>query len=274
MEEHSLSGSCGSAARLGKGDPLRSTCAAPGSLGPVTRANGFDLCPAPHALRRSFFGATRSSFAHVDAFVCFHPPALCELFMPFNKSVLVLASVNLELARENPPRWRAWLRNLRAIAADRRNVVAANNRYDVEYIRHFTGGAVAPAYLPAFCGYTGAAYDPAKVAGNTVLFTRNLHHPTALAAQLTAAASRRGFAKFAFARTEEAFPAGFEYAQLAAAPAYIVIPYTKSVMHLYVRSLARSLCTFSSSTYSLNSLTPLLVSTHYSTCLWQQTHQV
>ena len=92
---------------------------------------------------------------------------------------------------------------------------------------------MAPAYLPAFCGYTGAAYDPARVAGNTVLFARNLHHPTALAAQLTAAASRRGFSKFAFARTEEAFPSGFEYAQLAAAPAYIVIPYTKSVMHLF-----------------------------------------
>ena len=62
VEEHSLSGSCGSAARLGAGDPLRSTCAAPGSLGPVTRENGFDLCPAPHALRRAFFAATRSSY--------------------------------------------------------------------------------------------------------------------------------------------------------------------------------------------------------------------
>ena len=33
----------------------------------------------------------RSPLQHVDAFVCNHPPALCELYMPFNKSLLVLA---------------------------------------------------------------------------------------------------------------------------------------------------------------------------------------
>ena len=34
-----------------------------------------------------------SALQHVDAFVCNHPPALCELYMPFNKSILVIASV-------------------------------------------------------------------------------------------------------------------------------------------------------------------------------------
>ena len=111
-----------------------------------------------------------SALQHVDAFVCNHPPvtlrleaspclsclaaavsplpsrsrsnlsrpsarspasqALCELYMPFNKSIMVVASVNLEFGRENPPRWAEWIASLRMIASTPRNVVAANNWYD------------------------------------------------------------------------------------------------------------------------------------------------
>ena len=61
--------------------------------------------------------------------VCSHPAALCEVWLPFNKSLLLLVTTNLELARENPERWESWLRTLVAIAAAPRTVVAANNRY-------------------------------------------------------------------------------------------------------------------------------------------------
>ena len=93
VEEHSFSGACGK--KFGGRKP---TCAR--GLKVVTAANAFDLCPRPHALRRSFFHAYRgpsSALQHVDAFVCNHPPALCELYMPFNKSILVIASVHLTL---------------------------------------------------------------------------------------------------------------------------------------------------------------------------------
>ena len=89
VEEHSFSGACGK--KFGGRKP---TCAR--GLKVVTAANAFDLCPRPHALRRSFFNAYKgpsSALQHVDAFVCNHPPALCELYMPFNKSILVIASV-------------------------------------------------------------------------------------------------------------------------------------------------------------------------------------
>ena len=121
VEEHSLSGACGKT--FGGRKP---TCAK--GLKVITSANAFDLCPQPHALRRSFFNAYRgpsSALQHVDAFVCNHPPALCELYMPFNKSILVIASVNLEFSRENPQRWKAWLLSLRRVRPAPTNFSAA-----------------------------------------------------------------------------------------------------------------------------------------------------
>ena len=69
--------------------------------------------------------------------------------------------MNLEFSRENPTRWKAWLSSLRRIARDPRNVVAANNKYDAEYIRYFAG--VDALYIPSYCGYAAKAqYSPVK----------------------------------------------------------------------------------------------------------------
>jgi len=48
--------------------------------------------------------------------------------MPFNKSLVVVASTRFEIGRHDPKRWRLWVENLRTIARHPRNVVAANNR--------------------------------------------------------------------------------------------------------------------------------------------------
>ena len=110
-----------------------------------------------------------------------------------------------------------------------------------------------------------AAYSP--VAGKAVLIARNHNNPRALYTQLHAAAragkapsggagappvranlglgrdrvrpqARRapkragtlaGATSLRFVRTEDAYPGGFEYTQLAQHPAVVVVPYTKSV---------------------------------------------
>ena len=71
--------------------------------------------------------------------------------MPFNKSLIVVASTRYEIGRHDPRRWKAWNANLKAIAAHPRNVVAANNRYDAEYVKYFTGLSHVPV-LPNYCG--------------------------------------------------------------------------------------------------------------------------
>lgn len=124
--DNSFSGACGR--KFGGRKP---SCAA-ADLRVIEQANAFDACDGggPHAFRKAFYDAyrgPRSALQRVDAFVCNHPPALCELYMPFNKSIVVIASVNLEFGRENPARWAEWLASLRRIARDKRNVVAANN---------------------------------------------------------------------------------------------------------------------------------------------------
>ena len=72
--------------------------------------------------------------------------------MPFNKSLIVVASTRYEIGRHDPRRWKAWNANLKAIAAHPRNVVAANNRYDAEYVKYFTGLKHVPV-LPNYCGW-------------------------------------------------------------------------------------------------------------------------
>ena len=88
-------------------------------------------------LSRAAFEALRTSplLANVDGVICSHPAALCEVWLPFNKSMLLLVTTNLELARENPERWESWLRNLVAIAAAPRTV--ASRLRPLSYLRSY-----------------------------------------------------------------------------------------------------------------------------------------
>ena len=129
---------------------------------------GFGLDPCPNSLRRTFFEHYRSDmeFLQMDAVMCSHPVANCELYLPFNKSIIVYATTRLEFGRLDTNidwrrpflkdggihRWVEWLRNLRAIASSRNNLIAANNAYDAKYMEYFTGLPVK--YIPSWCGGT------------------------------------------------------------------------------------------------------------------------
>ena len=140
--DESLSGHC----------HLKKTCSR--NLKVITKQNGITLGQCPNQLRRKFFEAYVNDprMRGVDAFLCHHAAGLCEAFMPFNKSLVVVASTRYEIGRHDPRRWKAWNANLKAIAAHPRNVVAANNRYDAEYVKYFTGLSHVPV-LPNYCGW-------------------------------------------------------------------------------------------------------------------------
>jgi hypothetical protein len=109
------------------------------------------------------------------------------------------------------------------IAKDPRNVIAANNMYDLEYIKFFTG--IQPYYVPAYCGYVYPAdYKPIN---NKILWARNHNNPSHHYRKLKDTARRKGFTKYSFVRTEDAYKGGFEYTDLAKHPAMVMIPYTK-----------------------------------------------
>jgi len=119
----------------------------------------FDFDPV---LIPRFYEAYKSDsvMQSVDAFLCYDPPAICELYEPFNKSLIVIAANRYYITRQSNQRWKTWNNNLIHYASDPRNVIAANNRYDAEMIRYFTGLEVR--WIPNFGDYTRTTYNPSR----------------------------------------------------------------------------------------------------------------
>jgi hypothetical protein len=155
--DKSLSGHC----------HLTSSCES--DLRVITKLNGLNLRPCANDLRRSFYNSYRTDpmMLGVDAFLCTHAASLCEVFMPFNKPMIVIAStrystntnanaaccvdlykpalpsatyilyttlftvmIRYEIGRLDAESWKRWNSNLRQIAANPLNTIAANNKYD------------------------------------------------------------------------------------------------------------------------------------------------
>ncbi len=145
----------------------------------ITFKNGIGLDPK---LIPEFYKTYKDDpqMESVDAFVCFHPSSLCELFMPFNKSLIVIASTRYEMGRTPAYRWTSWNRNLKKISQDPRNIVAGNNLYDAKYIQYFTG--INAQVLESFCGYIEDKYvgnrpgfllAPVRTKGFQAVFFKN-----------------------------------------------------------------------------------------------------
>ena len=60
----------------------------------LTQQNGIALGGCPNCLRRDFYDSYRNDneMKTVSAFLCLHATSMCELFMPFNRSLIVIAS--------------------------------------------------------------------------------------------------------------------------------------------------------------------------------------
>ena len=129
----------------------------------------------PDDLRREFFEAYKNSeeFNRVDMFTCSHPAANCELFFPFNRSLLIYATTRIEFGRDDngidwrqkgfdgrpegwqkeqaQKLWRNWVKDLQQLARSQRHTIVANNPYDSKYITYMTGIKNVPL-LPFWCG--------------------------------------------------------------------------------------------------------------------------
>uniref|UniRef100_A0A7S3JWN7 Uncharacterized protein n=1 Tax=Aureoumbra lagunensis TaxID=44058 RepID=A0A7S3JWN7_9STRA len=214
--DESLSGHC----------HLKRTCSK--NLKVLNRGNGIDLRPCPNKLRRQFFETYKNDdrMRKVDAFLCHHAAGMCEVFMPFNASLIIIVSTRYEIGRHDPTRWIAWNANLKAIAQDPRNIIAANNRYDAEYLKYFTGLDDVPV-IPNFCDYVGVSYKPTRT---QILVGPGRGIKDTLFRALESIGKSRG--GFIFKRVRDLYP-HFEYADLAAHPAIILIPYQVSIMSIF-----------------------------------------
>lgn len=93
------------------------------------------------AIRKRFYDEYKNDprMKTVDAFICFHAVFVCEFFLPFNKSIIVLPSTRYEGGRESKERWNILNDFMLKIASQPRNVLGANNLYDSAYLHYFTG---------------------------------------------------------------------------------------------------------------------------------------
>src|SRR6218665_711977 len=203
------------------------TCEGMNSLRIVNPHNALHL---DYSLISKFYDAYQNDteMQSVDAFACFHAPSLCELFEPFNKSLIIHSTLRYELGRFGKDRWTKWNQNLIRIASAPWNFVAANNRYDVEYIRYFTG--IQPLLLPSFCGYTNQTYNATR---KGFLIAQN-HDPHFISIFMRNFTDAYKVANFSFEiwPVREKYP-WYKYSDMAAHQGIVHVPYQVSVMSFF-----------------------------------------
>ncbi|CAF1526631.1 unnamed protein product [Adineta ricciae] len=215
--DNSLSNHCG----------LTKTCAE--KLKVLNKQNG--ISPTIKE-RQEFYEAYKNDpvMNQVDAFICFHPTAMCEVFMPFNRPLIIIASTRYEMGRFSREEWTKWNKNLRLIALNPRNIIAANNLYDAEYIRYFTG--IKPIILPSLCDYTKASYSPKP--GRSFLITTIFKQQfrSEFIFNLTHSIQRLN-STLTVDYLRSLYKDHYDYSDIAGHPGMIYVPYQVSLMSLF-----------------------------------------
>ncbi|CAF4235264.1 unnamed protein product, partial [Adineta steineri] len=214
--DKSLSGACGQT----------DTCAK--NLKILNKTNG--MSPS-FTQRKQFYEVYRndSEMNQVNIFMCFHPVGMCELFMPFNRTMIIIASTRYELGRHEKEEWENLNNNLRIIASNPRNIIAGNNLYDAEYIRYFTG--IKAIVLTSLCGYTRATYSRRKQKPFLIAPIRNEIFRTLFKSNLTNSLERLKVS-INVKYLREVYK-HYSYRHLVQHPAIIYVPYQVSTMSLF-----------------------------------------
>ena len=114
----------------------------------------------------------------IDAFICSFPASMCELWMPFNKTIVFLPAHRYNLGRCTKESWQRLNDHLNSLATmnSPKHIIGAMSVYDQEYLRHYTG--LKPLQLFSFSGFYTAnnTYAPNRM--EILLFGHNLDHYT------------------------------------------------------------------------------------------------
>ena len=110
------------------------------------------------------FYKTDKHIASVDAFFCEFPASMCELWMPFNKTIVFLPAHRYNLGRCTKDEWHRLNEHLYKLASmeNPKHIIAASSVYDREYLHHYTGLDPVPLY--SFSGFYTAnnTYNPTR----------------------------------------------------------------------------------------------------------------
>ena len=109
-----------------------------------------------------------------DAFICSFPASMCELWMPFNKTIVFLPAHRYNLGRCTAESWHRLNNHLQYLATmtNPRHLIGAMSVYDQEYLHHYTG--LKPLQLFSYSGFYTAGNDYAPNRSEILLFGHNL----------------------------------------------------------------------------------------------------
>ena len=234
--DKSLSGACGS----------MKTCAQ--DLKVLTTGNGYHVGTNPERLSRQLFEAYKDDeeFRSVDAIVCFHPIATCQLYMPFNKSLIMISSTRYEHGQHDAENWLRFNWMLQLASHNPRHLIGGNSVYDADYIKYFTD--VDAIYIPSFCGQITARYKAGGTPPKSEFLLghshASLHKDTGWGGGLVWAEMRKWIeeeqAKSSDEKIKKVVLKGinelyghYEYQDLANHPAIVHMPYQVSVMSMF-----------------------------------------
>ena len=109
-------------------------------------------------IRKNFeFYKNDSNFQSVDAFYCLFPASMCEMWMPSNKTTIIIPAHRYNMGRCTKEEFDRLNEHFRTLATMRhpKHIMAASSKYDMEYLRHYTGiRDVLPLY-PNTATYIG-----------------------------------------------------------------------------------------------------------------------
>ena len=102
--------------------------------------------------------------ASTDAFICMFPASMCEMWMPFNKTIIYLPAHRYNLGRCTKKEWDRLNAHLNALISmnNPKHILGAESFYDKEYLQHYTGLVPLPLY--SFSGFytSNNTYTPTR----------------------------------------------------------------------------------------------------------------
>ena len=114
-------------------------------------------------------------FTSVDAFMCTFPASLCEVWMPFNKTIVLVPAHRYDLHRCSQAEHDRLNEHLYKLSSMGRLVLGAKSKYDVEYLHYYTGMSALPLYSYSGFYTAGNPYSPTKKP--IIMFADKDHRP-------------------------------------------------------------------------------------------------
>ena len=107
---------------------------------------------------------TNREIASTDVFMCSYPPSMCEMWMPFNKTIAVIPSHRYNLGRCSTEEWNKLTEHLQMLAAmeNPKHIIGASSVYDQEYLHHYTGLDPLPLYSLTTMYTSDHPYNPTR----------------------------------------------------------------------------------------------------------------